>query len=105
MPDLNPDKLDMVIFSGGVGGSPQVQRKVEQALRAELADDDIGLRKTAAETSFLAPFSDTFQGTQLSVCRGLVYWRMQQLSRGNGDGTEKKNLVFRTWLQSKLGLS
>jgi hypothetical protein len=95
----------MVIFSGGVGGSPRVQEKIEEALRAELSGDDIGLHKTTAQTSFLAPFSHLVQGAQLTVCQGLVDWRIPQVSMGNGDRTGQKKLVFRTWLQSKLGLS
>lgn len=101
---VDPDKLNMVIFSGGMCGSTRLQHSVQEALQAPLANEVIDLRKTTADTAFLSPFLGESQGSQLAVCRGLVSWRVQQLSTGFGDSAGQKKIVLRTWLQSKLGL-
>lgn len=91
-PTVDPDTLDLVIFTGGMGASKRVQLKVEEALRAPLQHDAIQLSHTTAKTRFLNTGSNVGD-FQLCVCKGLVFCRVQEILRG-----EKDRPVSYPWL-------
>jgi NAD(P)H-nitrite reductase large subunit len=76
---IEGDTLDAVIFTGGVCKSAHLQQKVKAALESNPPElEQMGINNVTRRTRYHVP-----DDSQVCVCKGLVYARLQEVSTTN----------------------